>query len=481
MWTCLLLLVAMGFAVRVWGLTHQHFWDENVYLLNAERFSGGHAGYDEIDSRPPLLSLLYVATFRVWHSDYAAAIVTALLNALGPLFLYLAGRKVGSRTAAAVAALLLALGPFFVGVCSDGHGGFVSNCNGHSLLADCPAVTLLCAALWLGFRALERGRAWRFLPVGLVLALAVLMRFGSLSSAGILMLMALAAERRILAVLACSAGFTLGFGPYLLWSRIHYGGFLETLSNGWDNLGGPAYPPWYYLGVVPEMLTWVAVAGLVLWLARRILDARRAAANGSGWNWRRWLGPKTIPEFFLVLWAVAATVFFCSLNHKEPRYIMPVAPPLLLLAGLGLETLTTFANQRLRWAGRLVLAMALLVVLWPAHHRFDDGFMDDSVSDEMTLAGWLQTNVHPDAILYANQNYPDIAYYSGLKVLDLPESGPKLPSALAAMPAKSLLVAYRANDDGEDVPPEPAIEDLDRNPRYQRLTELPTLVLYRVQ
>ena len=174
-------------------------------------------------------------------------------------------------------------------------------------------------------------------------------------------------------------------------------------------------------------------------------------------------------------------IFFSSLSHKEPRYILPVAPPLLLLAGLGLETLTVSANRRLRWAGRAVLFAALFMAFWPTHYRFDGGFIDGSASEEMTLGVWLKRNIHPKVAIYANQNFPDIAYYSGFTVRDLPDDGPELTKALEAMPAGSLLVAYRANDDGEDVPAEPDIADLDRNPRYQRLTEMRTLVVYRVR
>ena len=41
-------------------------------------------------------------------------------------------------------------------------------------------------------------------------------------------------------------------------------------------------------------------------------------------------------DAFLWLWATTLLVFFSALPHQEPRYIMPVAPPLFLLAGIGL-------------------------------------------------------------------------------------------------------------------------------------------------
>lgn len=100
----ILILVACAFLVRFWGVTRLHYWDENVYLLNAEYFYSGHAGFTEIDYRPPLLSVLFAAAFHAWHSDYAAEVLAALLNAMGPLFMFLAGRRIVGRQAAAVAA-----------------------------------------------------------------------------------------------------------------------------------------------------------------------------------------------------------------------------------------------------------------------------------------------------------------------------------------------------------------------------------------
>ena len=88
----LVLLVAAAFLLRLWPISRGHFWDEAVYLQDAEVICCGKINYSELDSRPPLLSLLFDAMFLVWHSAFAANVATALLNALGPAFLYLGGR-----------------------------------------------------------------------------------------------------------------------------------------------------------------------------------------------------------------------------------------------------------------------------------------------------------------------------------------------------------------------------------------------------
>src|SRR6266403_4191820 len=72
-----ILLVAGAFIVRLWPMSQAHFWDETVYLQNAEVICCGKANYSELDSRPPLLSLIFAVLFLLWHHVYAASIAAA--------------------------------------------------------------------------------------------------------------------------------------------------------------------------------------------------------------------------------------------------------------------------------------------------------------------------------------------------------------------------------------------------------------------
>ena len=56
----------------------------------------------------------------LWHHVYAASIATALLNALGPVLLYVSGRMIAGPIPGAIASLLLAFSPFFVGIFPNG-------------------------------------------------------------------------------------------------------------------------------------------------------------------------------------------------------------------------------------------------------------------------------------------------------------------------------------------------------------------------
>ena len=458
-----------AFVVRLWGVSHRHGWDENVYLLDAQQMWRGASHYNEIDSRPPLLSLMYAGVMWLRGGELGVWVVTAVMNALGPVLLYVAGRRVVGRAAAAIAALLLGFTPFFVGVFPPAASGFVSFPTGHSLLSDSPALTLILLVFWLLVRGVEQDSAVKstaaaleFGAAGVVLALTVLMRFPSLASVGVLSLLTLAAARRWRAMLACAVGFLVGIAPYLGWSRWKYGGFLATFLSGWDNFSGPSHPAWFYVRWSGVIFGWVAVAGVGLWVAQKMWR------RGSRWWWS-WEG-------FLLLWAVLLMGCFSALGHKEPRYVMPAAPPIFLLAGVGLSELL---RGRLRVMGPVVLVIAMGLAFWTDRQRFATGFVDHGESEEMVVSEYLNANVAPGTLIYANLGYPDFAYYGNFDVDALPEGGDDLYDSLKGLSEDGIFVAYTAYEPG--VPPEPPIAWLDGNAHFRRMKEFPTIVVYRFQ
>ena len=473
-----LVLFAGALVVRLWGLSRMHSWDENVYLQNALLICCGKNNYNEIDSRPPLLSLLFAGAFRLWNSDYAALILTAVLNALGPVLLYLAGRRFVGKVAAAIAALLLAFTPFFVSVFPPLSSGFISDPTGHSLYSDSPALTLILLAFLLLLRALERETVLRIAAAGFVFALAVLMRFPSLASVGVLSLLLLWAKKPLRAIAACAAGFAVAIAPYLCWSRIRYGGFLATFFSGWLNFDGEPESFFYYMKWSGVIFSWLALAGLLLWAARSVWEMLQRARDDEGAHRKISLDQILHSrEGFLCLWALVLLLVFSSLSHKEPRYVMPVAPPLFLLAGAGLSVLLKGRGTLARIAGTTVLAGVLCWGFWPILQRFETGFIDHSVSEEMRVADYMNKNLPPATILYSNLEYPTFAYYTNFKVNDLPEESDDLYWSLNNLPADGVLIAYTRYPGYH--PPLPTPAWLDANPHFRRLQEFPTMVLYQ--
>ena len=468
----LMLLFGAAFLLRIWGISYFHSWDEMVYLQNAKVICCGKTNYSELDFRPPLLSVLFAGAFLIRDHIYTACVVAALLNALAPVLLFLSGRRIVGTLPSALASLLLAFGPFFVGVFPD---GFDSDTTGNSLLTDSPALTLVLLGLWLMLRALEKQRPARFALAGFGLSLAILMRFGSIPSAAFLCLLPLLAERRFKALAATAAGMMAGLGPYLAWSYFAYGSFLETLEKGWQNVEGPAPPVYFYLVNAPIIFTWFGVIGLLLAAGAGLVllvRSRRTRMELAA-ELRIAANPQML-RGFLWLWLLAGLLFFSRMPHKEPRYILPLAPALLLLSGSGLALLCRLSGRLLRPAGMLLLSAGMAVVIWPSADRFTDPFVDPARPEELDASLFLNSMLPPATPVYMNFNYPAFAYFTNFPIHELPIGGPELYRAVDTIPADGVLIAYRENESGD-----PKIEILNQDRHLAVVKEYSSLVIYR--
>ncbi len=469
----LFVLLAAGFLVRLWGMSKFHYWDEMVYLQNAQVICCGKVNYSELGFRPPLLSLIFAGVFFVWHHIYAACIATAFLNALGPIFLFFAGCLAVGRLPAAISSLLLAFSPFFVGIFPD---SFVSDDTGNSLLTDSPSLTLLILGLWLLLRALDRPTAFRFFCAGFSLALCILMRFGAIPSVAVLLLLPLASPGRWKALIASMCGVAAGLAPYLLWSRFKFGGFLFTLQSAWAHVEGPVEPATYFIRNAATIFTPIAIVGLLLCFGFHLITVRRAftrgheAPSGSVSS----SSQRTV-RIFLWLWLVLGFLFFSLMPHKEPRYVLPLAPPVLLLAGSGLALFAALPNKLLRVTGALCLGAALLLTFLPLRERFSVPFINWGAPDEELAASFLESKVPAGTALWMSFNYPAFAYYTNFPIHELSSVGPALYKDMEQVPRGDVLVVYREAEDA-------AQSDtawVDATGKFKRIGEYPSLVIYR--
>jgi 4-amino-4-deoxy-L-arabinose transferase-like glycosyltransferase len=116
--------------------------------------------------------------------------------------------------------------------------------------------------------------------------------------------------------------------------------------------------PWHYF--IP-----LALAGSLPWLAVLARGARTAwrdgVPNALGFSWQR----------FALVWAAFVFLFFSASGSKLPSYILPMFPPLALVAAwlmLKLEPLTLF---RLTWPA----AMAVAVLAVAAFVGYDEAVL----------------------------------------------------------------------------------------------------------
>ena len=394
-WTALALILALAALVRAVPLTYSHFWDETVFLQHAGVILDGRANYQEFFLRPPLLSVLYALGFALWDNIYVANIVQAVVTTLGVLFAFLYVRGAFGAVPGIAAAFLFAFTPYLVE-------------TSHELLTDMPAVALMLAAMWLFDKP---GPRFAILA-GAAYALAVQTRFTSLF---LIVYFALDAslslkKLRQLAILVVAAGVTIA--PYLIWVRWNYGSFLfpfvlaRRIVTEWT---APVPSGFYFdamLEIFPPSLWLFFALGLLLFVMR----------------WNTALGSQTKRQLVLLTWGLAFLAYMLTIGHKEVRYLLPLAIPVVIISAMSVTALFGWIARQerpVRVAG-VLLGVAVAVADYASPlQKLRDPWTDRSESEEVQIAGYLREHSTPADTIYAAHNFPVLAFYSGRRTVSL--------------------------------------------------------------
>jgi 4-amino-4-deoxy-L-arabinose transferase-like glycosyltransferase len=177
---------------------------------------------------------------------------------------------------------------------------------------------LLAAAVAMAFGVLTKGPVALALPVMVLVPLALMagdtwkpsrrgwfgFTWGQLAIASVVFLVV---------ALPWFAAMVATHGPQYL-RRFFIGENLERFAT--DRYNDPR-PVWFYVPIV--------LGGLAPWTAFVFLWVPGI------WRWLRKRAPMSQVDWRLVLWAAVPLVFYTVSIGKQPRYILPVLPPLALL------------------------------------------------------------------------------------------------------------------------------------------------------
>jgi hypothetical protein len=380
--------------------------DEVVYTGSAASLAGNPtlaAIFPIFRAHPLLLQTLESFLTHGVLDDFRIRLVPALIGVAAVGVTYLLGTRLYGRTVGVIAGFILAVMPYHVVVSRqvllDG------------LMTLCLTVVLYCLA-----RYADSGRLPWLLAAGANMGLAVLAKETSVVMLGaVYAVFALTPKIRMrlshvalasLMTVVCLLPLPIGVAmaqrtstgqSYLLWQ-------IFRRSN---------HAAWFYFTAVPASIGFLVLAtalcGLV-WLRR----------TGT-WRERMLLCWITVPVTFFSLWPV-----------KGYQYLLPIAPPLAVLAGRTLAELGTItALHRRRWPPRLTVAVAALftvmTVAVPSWAVVNPAPTTTFLAGAGGLPGgreagmWIRDNVPQDAQLLAIG--PSIAnvlqYYGHRKVYAL--------------------------------------------------------------
>lgn len=278
-----------------------------------------HYNYQFRWQKPVLYYWLAAATYPIGGVSEWAARCWSAAAGLGLVMLtYAAGRRLTTRQEVALLAGAITATSF---------GYFVM---ARLALPDLPLTFFITLTIWMLLQASgEDGTARRkWVVAGAAAGLGFLMKGPvALAVPAIVVAPIWLVERRFPRVrqllVAAAVFFLVGSPWYVAMTMRHGTAYLQSFFVG-DNLERFATdrfndprPIWFYAPIVlGGMMPWTPF--LLLWIAplRDIVTRRRQMAESE---WR------------LVLWSAMPLVFYTASVGKQPRYILPVLPPLAIL------------------------------------------------------------------------------------------------------------------------------------------------------
>lgn len=371
--------------LRLWRLASVGFnSDEAVYAGTAGSIAGDptlRSMFPVFRAHPLLFQSILSLTGTGRPSELAARSVPAVIGVATVLVTYLLGNRLYGRRAGLVAAALLAVMPYHVlisrQVLLDG------------LMTFCATVVLYCIA-----RYADSLRSPWLLAAGAMMGLAVLSKETSVVLlGGIYAFFALAPVVRIKIrhVVGALAAMLLTIVPFPF--VLSLSGRVSTGQNYllWQMFRPSNHSGLFYFTTVPFAL---GLAVLV------------AAFGGWIWLWRE----NTWRERLLLCWIAVPVAFFTLWPVKGYQYLLPIAPPLAILAGRTLSRLGGVAALRhRRWlSGVTVAALSLVAVVSlavPAWARIDPAPTGTFLAGTGGLPGgreagnWVRANVPAGAQL----------------------------------------------------------------------------------
>jgi 4-amino-4-deoxy-L-arabinose transferase-like glycosyltransferase len=291
-------------------------WDASVYIGMGRFISSmGSTGVWEF-FRPPFLPLLFSLGGLLHIDTILWAQLLTLSASVGSLALvYIIGERLRVRTGI-WALVCLGISPLLLMFAAipmtESFGVFFSLCVLELFLSKKNKIWL---GLFVGILFLLR------FPYGLLFPLIGLaLLYTEYQGSAPL-------KRMVLKALGYGVGFSILVVPYLLLNKVLYGGFFlpftigQSMIQGFTWLYAHSGDFYWHILFVETPVFLLAIYALV------VVRKKDFSREQKG----------TIA--LLVMWILFVSLYFGLQQHKEARYILPVFPPLALLAGIGFSYL----------------------------------------------------------------------------------------------------------------------------------------------
>lgn len=334
-WVINIAILMIAVVLRLWQVNAIGFnSDEAVYSGQGASIAGDAALrsiFPIFRAHPLLFQFQVSVVYRMFGvTDGAARLLAVALGVATVTLVYRLGRELYGRTVGSLSALILAVMPYHVIVTRQA-------------LLDGPMVFFATLTFYLLARLASTGRIWWFYASGAAMGLTFLSKETSIvlfPAIYVFLALTPSIAVRLRDVGASFLIFLLIVAPYPV--SLKLGGGSGTAQNFlvWQ-IFRPTNHPWtFYLLTVPRALGLLTVfaAAAGLWFLRW----------ERGWR-----------EILLLSWIVVPVTFFQLWPVKGYQYLLPVAPPIAVLAARFVTRIGSLGRVlRLKRSGSVVRAIA---------------------------------------------------------------------------------------------------------------------------
>lgn len=415
----MLLIVLLGFALRVYRLEFQSFWYDEILTVFTTAVLSMSEMLDIVifgeRNHMPLYFLVMQSWSDIGTSEFVIRFFSVIWGTISIPLIYSLGRFIGGRIVGLVAGFLLAVTPF--------HIWYSQEARMYSL-----APALVIVVHWFLFRAVrfDRGLDWIGYAISMLIAVYT-HYFALLILAAHYVFFAFHYGRiknKFFRWLLAAGAVTVLFGIWGIYIVL-LGGFSEApiswiSTAGWSEpiftilsfAVGPAVNPQNVIFYAVPTIYLAAIGVCFIVIARRKNSATELLESDAYWASR-----------LLLIWLIVplAITFFISFNWSVPgqrsiyvdRYLIIILPAVLLCAAWGIVTLIRRTNKP--WilpATLTIISIIIALSLYRMYHA-----SQYARPDWRHALSWLiEESDSGDVILGSPLELPPIFYYTDQEV-----------------------------------------------------------------
>ena len=385
-WYVAILCVIIYLLIIIFTFNTGYGWDESIYLLHTDIFSGRQSDFNEFNFRPILFSIVLMPFYNLSSNLIFLRIIMILFSIFILILLFFLLKKLFGSKIAILLVSFFCLSPIFVG-------------TSQYILTDIIVLLFVVPGVYFAYKYFCESKRTDLLFSSIFFGFAFLTRFFYGSFLLLLLLFMLFKYRSIkqfiIDLFFAFVPFLVIIFPYLLFSKYLFGGFLTTLKVGqilvsfYDN-------PWYvYFSYFFEYWQLLFLAAII----------------GIYFLYKRKEDHKTRFFFAFLILFIIQLVYFCLTPHKEPMYAIPLAFDILFLAGFGITNwVNSYSAKTKKIIIKLCLIIILIIIIF-ALYFFATKYIsfENNVSQNMLPINYLKDTNFVGTI-YTNTDVPQYIY-----------------------------------------------------------------------